>query len=162
MQIKQSIYVFGLFSYLIAPLVSNAQNDSKANQTKTSSTRISRVVQSSPVALRSDILIEKFAEVEPNAVRLLIHPVSGDFYYTTFEGGVFHISKKNGSVISEQILTVKDHGINKLQGAVFAGPELFLCGNTTENNNRGTRGRLVRFSILPNSIPKMTVVFNMD
>jgi glucose/arabinose dehydrogenase len=162
MQIKQSIYVFGLLSYLVAPLVSNAQNDSKAKEEKAASTRLKPVIQSTPVALRPDILIEKFANIEANAVRLLIHPVSGDFYYTTFEGGVFHLSNKNGSVVSEQILTVNDHGINKLQGAVFAGSELFLCGNTTENNNRGTRGRLVRFSIVPNNIPKMTVVFNTE
>lgn len=162
MQIKQGIYVIGLLSFLVAPAISFAQKDSKPKETKTTPIRLSPVVQSTPVPLRSDILIEKFADIQPNAVRLLIHPVSGDFYYTTFEGGVFHITKQNGSIISEQILTVKDHGINKLQGAVFAGSELFLCGNTTENNNRGTRGRLVRFSIVPNSIPKMTIVFNTE
>ncbi|HQS06156.1 MAG TPA: hypothetical protein PLT16_11030, partial [Daejeonella sp.] len=162
MQIKKSIYIIGLLSFLVAPAISFAQKDSKPKETKTSPTRLSPVVQSTPVPLRSDILIEKFADIQPNAVRLLIHPVSGDFYYTTFDGGVFHITKQNGSIISEQILTVKDHGINKLQGAIFAGSELFLCGNTTENNNRGTRGRLVRFSIVPNSIPKMTIVFNTE
>jgi hypothetical protein len=162
MQIKQSIYLIGLLSLLIVPSISYAQNDSKAKDEKTVSTRLKPVIQSTPIPLRPDILIEKFADVQANAVRILIHPVSGDFYYTTFEGGVFHLSQKNGSVVSEQILTVNDHGINTLQGAVFAGSELFLCGNTTENSNRGTRGRLVRFSITPNSKPKLTVVFNTE
>jgi len=162
MKIKLGINLYGLLVILMIPVISYAQNDSKAKEKQTFSTRLSPVVQSTPVALRPDILIEKFADVQPNAVRLLIHPVSGDFYYTTFEGGVFHISNKNGAIISEQILNVKDHGINKLQGAVFAGSELFLCGNTTENNNRGTRGRLVRFSIVPNKTPKLTVVFNTE
>jgi glucose/arabinose dehydrogenase len=162
MKIKQGIYLIGLLSLLIVPSISNAQNDSKVKDEKTLTPRLKPVIQSTPIPLRSDISIEKFADVQANAVRLLIHPVSGDFYYTTFEGGVFHLSQKNGSVVSEQILTVNDHGINKLQGAVFAGSELFLCGNTTENSNRGTRGRLVRFSITPNSKPKLTVVFNTE
>ena len=162
MQIKQKLFLVGALISLIAPFNSNAQNDSKSTETKTPVSRLTRVSQSTPIALRPDILVEKFIDIEPNAVRLLIHPVSGDFYYTTFEGGVFHITKKNGSLISEKILSVNDHGINKLQGAAFSGSELFLCGNTIENKNRGTRGRLVRFPILPNSIPKMTVVFNTE
>lgn len=157
MRINQNLFLVGTLIVLISPLNSNAQNDANA-----STTRLTRPVQSIPNPLRSDISVEKFIDIQPNAVRLLIHPVSGDFYYTTFEGGVFHITKRNGLLVSEKILTVENHGINKLQGAAFAGSELFLCGNTTENSNKGTRGRLVRFSIVPNTIPKMTVVFNTE
>jgi hypothetical protein len=149
MQIKKAINVLGLIIALIVPLSSFAQNDSKANEAKSTTTRISKVVQLTPVPLRPDISVEKYMDVEPNAVRLLIHPVSGSFYYTTFDGGVFHVVRKDGSLVSEKIISFEDHGIKKLQGAVFAGSELFLCGNTVENNNRGTRGRLVRFSITP-------------
>ncbi len=162
MQIKPSIFSIGLLSLLIVSSVSYAQNDSKAKEEKTVTTRLKPVIQSTPKPLRSDILIEKFADVQANAVRLLIHPVSGDFYYTTFEGGVFHLTKKDGSLVSEKIISLEDHGINKLQGAVFAGSELFLCGNTIENNNRGTRGKLVRFSITPKNKPSLTVVFNTE
>ena len=162
MQIKKTINVLGLFIALISPFSSFAQNDSKANEAKTTTSRISKIVKSTPISLRPDISIEKFMDVEPNAVRLLIHPVSGDFYYTTFDGGVFHITKKDDSFVSEKIISLEDHGINKLQGAVFAGSELFLCGNTIENNNRGTRGRLVRFSITPKNKPLLTVVFNTE
>ncbi|MFA6946102.1 MAG: hypothetical protein WC220_09390, partial [Pedobacter sp.] len=163
MRIKQQLYLIVVLSILIIPWNSNAQNDSKTNAAKTLATRAARsAVQLTPNSLRPDISIEKFIDIKPNAVRLLIHPVSGDFYYTTFEGGVFHITKRDGSLVSEKILTVEDHGINKLQGAAFAGTELFLCGNTTENSNRGTRGRLVRFSIVPNRNPRMTVVFNTE
>ena len=162
MQIKPSIFSIGLLSLLIVSSVSYAQNDSKAKDEKTVTTRLKPVIQSTPKPLRPDILIEKFADVQANAVRLLIHPVSGDFYYTTFEGGVFHLTKKDGSLVSEKIISLEDHGINKLQGAVFAGSELFLCGNTIENNNRGTRGKLVRFSITPKNKPSLTVVFNTE
>ena len=162
MQIKPSIFSIGLLSLLIVSYVSYAQNDSKAKEEKTVTTRLKPVIQSTPKPLRPDILIEKFADVQANAVRLLIHPVSGDFYYTTFEGGVFHLTKKDGSLVSEKIISLEDHGINKLQGAVFAGSELFLCGNTIENNNRGTRGKLVRFSITPKNKPSLTVVFNTE
>jgi glucose/arabinose dehydrogenase len=162
MQIKPSIFSIGLLSLLIVSSVSYAQNDSKAKEEKTVTTRLKPVIQSTPKPLRPDILIEKFADVQANAVRLLIHPVSGDFYYTTFEGGVFHLTKKDGSLVSEKIISLEDHGINKLQGAVFAGSELFLCGNTIENNNRGTRGKLVRFSITPKNKPSLTVVFNTE
>ena len=162
MQIKPSIFSIGLLSLLIVSSVSYAQNDSKAKEEKTVTTRLKPVIQSTPQPLRPDILIEKFADVQANAVRLLIHPVSGDFYYTTFEGGVFHLTKKDGSLVSEKIISLEDHGINKLQGAVFAGSELFLCGNTIENNNRGTRGKLVRFSITPKNKPSLTVVFNTE
>ena len=162
MQIKPSIFSIGLLSLLIVSSVSYAQNDSKAKEEKTVTTRLKPVIQSTPKPLRPDILIEKFADVQANAVRLLIHPVSGDFYYTTFEGGVFHLTKKGGSLVSEKIISLEDHGINKLQGAVFAGSELFLCGNTIENNNRGTRGKLVRFSITPKNKPSLTVVFNTE
>ena len=162
MQIKPSIFSIGLLSLLIVSSVSYAQNDSKAKEEKTVTTRLKPVIQSTPKPLRPDILIEKFADVQANAVRLLIHPVSGDFYYTTFEGGVFHLTKKDGSLVSEKIISLEDHGINKLQGAVFSGSELFLCGNTIENNNRGTRGKLVRFSITPKNKPSLTVVFNTE
>lgn len=162
MQFKRHLLSLGVLITLIGSLNSNAQNDSKANETKNTPSKISKVIKSTPVALRPDILIEKFIDVQPAAVRLLIHPVSGDFYYTTFDGGVFHITKKNGSLISEKVISEESHGINKLQGAAFAGSELFLCGNTTENSNKGTRGRMVRFSIVPNTTPKMTVVFNTE
>jgi len=140
-----------------------AQKSSKIAAEKVLKTKSARSSsQSTPISLRPDILIEKYTDIKPKAVRLLIHPISGDFYYTTFDGDVYHITKKDGILISDTILTLADHGINKLQGAVFAGNQLFLCGNTTVNLNRGTRGRLVRFSINSNTKPEMTVVFNSD
>jgi glucose/arabinose dehydrogenase len=149
-----------LFNYS-CPLI--AQNNSKVKDEKAPSKPASRVKsQLIPIALRPDVLIEKYIDIKPKAVRLLVHPVSGDFYYTTFDGDVFHITKKDGVLVSEIVLTVADHGIIKLQGAAFAGNELFLCGNTTVNNNRGTQGRLVRFSINSSAKPQMTIVFNSD
>lgn len=160
MKIRNILIALGFCISLNLPFNSKAQNSEKTADSKPS--RITRPTQLTPVALRPDILVEKFVDIEPNAVRLLIHPVSGDFYYTTFEGGVFHLTNENGSLISKKILSVENHGINKLQGAAFSGSDLFLCGNTTENSNRGTRGRLVRFTISPKSSLSMTVVFNTE
>jgi len=114
-----------------------------------------------PVALRDDIKIEHFMKVEPEAVRLIVHPVSGDMYYSSFEGDVYHVVDKNGQPASVKILTAADHGITRLQGAAFHKNTLFLAGNINVNNNKGNKGRMVRYEILPNDArPEMTVVFN--
>ena len=155
-----AILILGVLFNFSGSFAQNNSNDAKGKVLAPKTSR--SVSQSTPISLRPDIKIEKYVDINPKAVRLLIHPVSGDFYYTTFDGDVYHITKRNGILISDTILTLADHGINKLQGAVFAGNELFLCGNTTVNFNRGTRGRLVRFSINSTSKPKMTVVFNSD
>lgn len=113
-----------------------------------------------PVALRPDIKVEKFFSVGPKAVRLLVQPGTGTFFYTNFDGGVYRISNKSGSLSSEGILTAADHGISRLQGAVFAGNNLFLCGNINVNNGKGTQGRMVRYKISQIGKPEMAVVFN--
>ncbi|MDQ6476996.1 cytochrome c class I [Dyadobacter sp. LHD-138] len=114
-----------------------------------------------PHALRDDIKVEAYMKVEPEAVRLIVNPVSGDMYYTSFDGGVFHIVNKGGQPTSVQLLTAADHGITRLQGAAFHKNTLFLAGNINVNNNKGNKGRMVRYEILPDDAkPEMAVVFN--
>ena len=60
MQIKKTINVLGLFIALISPFSSFAQKDSKENEAKTTTPRISKIVKSTPIALRPDISVEKF------------------------------------------------------------------------------------------------------
>ncbi len=113
-----------------------------------------------PRALRPDIKIEHLMNVGPVAVRLLQNPVSGDLYYTSFDGDVFQIRNLNsGHPDSVKILTAADHGIGRLQGAIWNRNTLFLCGNVDLNNKKGTSGRMVRFEFGKSGPPQMSVVF---
>ena len=114
-----------------------------------------------PVALRDDIKIEHFTTVGPQAVRILQHPKTGELWYTSFEGDVFRIKNISDSQHTMQkVLTVKDHAIEILQGAVFLHDTLYLCGNSYFDNKKITRGRMVRFTIKDTLPPEMSVVFN--
>jgi glucose/arabinose dehydrogenase len=117
---------------------------------------------STPKSLRPDITIEHYMKVEPDAVRIIRHPVTGDIYYTTFYGDVIQVKITDGQPVSHKILSAEDHGITRLQGAAFLKNTLFLAGNINVNNNKGNKGRMVRYEILPKPIskPEMTVVFN--
>ena len=67
-----------------------------------------------PVALRDDIKISHFMAIGPDAVRLLIDPVTGDFYYTTFSGDVIRVAEDfagNRYLVREY--TAEDHGITR-------------------------------------------------
>lgn len=114
-----------------------------------------------PVALRGDIKIEHFMNIGPQAVRILQHPKSGEFWYTSFDGNVFRIKNINDSQrVAEKILSTQDHGIEILQGAVFLHDSLYLCGNSYFENKKITKGRMVRFTIRDTGQLTMSVVFN--
>ena len=113
-----------------------------------------------PVALRPDIKIEHFMRVGPQAVRILQNPVTGNLWYTSFDGDVFEIKNLSDTQhIAEKIFSTADHGIAVLQGAVFLDNTLFLCGNVYTDKKRSTKGRMVRFDMQTPGHP-MTVVFN--
>ncbi|MHA4738792.1 PQQ-dependent sugar dehydrogenase [Dyadobacter sp. MSC1_007] len=119
------------------------------------------VTTSTPKALRDDITVEQYMKVEPEAVRLIQHPVTGEIYYTTFFGDVLKIVMVDGKPESKKLLTVEDHGIPRLQGAAFHGNTLFLAGNVSVNNNKGNKGRMVRYEMKEGvEKPEMAVVFN--
>jgi hypothetical protein len=119
------------------------------------------VTTSTPKALRDDITVEQYMKVEPEAVRLIQHPVTGEMYYTTFFGDVLKIVMVDGKPESKKLLTVEDHGIPRLQGAAFHGNTLFLAGNVSVNNNKGNKGRMVRYEMKEGvEKPEMAVVFN--
>jgi len=114
-----------------------------------------------PISLRPDITVEHYMKVEPEAVRLIRNPVSGELFYTTFFGDVIRVKVVDGLPTSEKVLTAEDHGITRLQGAAFHNNTLFLAGNINVNNNKGNKGRMVKFEIKPgNEKPEMSVVFN--
>ena len=114
-----------------------------------------------PKPLQAGIMITHVMNVSPLAVRILQSPVSGELYYTTFEGDVYKIKDLNTTTPSSQkIISLKDHGISRLQGAAFYKNYLFLCGNVDTNNKTVTKGRMVRFEFGNIDSLKMSVVFN--
>ena len=114
-----------------------------------------------PVALRDDISIKHYSRIGPEAVRILLHPRTGELWYTSFDGNVFRIKNVNDTQrVAEKILTVADHGIEILQGATFLHDSLFLCGNSYFEDKKVTMGRMVRFAFADTGKPAMSVVFN--
>ncbi|KAA0991875.1 PQQ-dependent sugar dehydrogenase [Dyadobacter aurulentus] len=146
---RSNIYRYGLAALLLLGNAGHAFSQAKETGTKT------------PVALRNDITIEEYMKVEPEAVRIIRHPLTGEIYYTTFFGDVIKIVEVDGKPESKKIFSVEDHGIPRLQGAAFNGNTLFLAGNVSVNNNKGNKGRMVRYEMTPGvEKPEMTVVFN--
>ena len=113
-----------------------------------------------PTALRPDIKVEHVMPVDSLAVRIMQNPVTGNLWYTTFDGNVFEIKNlESKQSVSEKIFSASDHGITRLQGAAFVGNTLFLCGNVDSNIHTSTRGRMVRYNLdSPSKNP--TIVFN--
>lgn len=99
-----------------------------------------------PVAKAENLEISQLMEVGGEAVRILYHAATNQLYYTTFNGDVFKIRERNGGKPdSVKILSVKDHGITRLQGAAFYNNYLFLSGNVDQDNKKGTNGRMVKY-----------------
>lgn len=113
-----------------------------------------------PVALDSNIKTAHFMAVDSLAVRILQNPVTGNLWYTTFNGNVFEIKNSDSAKpVSQKIFSVNDHGITRLQGAVFLNNALYLCGNVDSNRNKTTMGRVVCYN-LDSFTKKPAVVFN--
>lgn len=113
-----------------------------------------------PRSLQAGIRVEYYMPVAPEAVRIFQNPVSGELYYNSFFGDVFRITEVNGKPESQKILSADDHGITRLQGAIFHKNSLFLAGNISVNANKGTKGRMVRYDFEKSSgPPRMTEVF---
>jgi hypothetical protein len=115
----QTLALFMLFA-LFDPLTSLAQNESPRP-------RRQAPPKTTPKPLRDDIKVEKYLSIGPKAVRLLVHPKTGVFYYTDFDGGVYRIDNNSGKLESKLIFSANDHGITRLQGAVFFNDQL-ECG----------------------------------
>lgn len=131
-----------------------------AQQAATSGTPRPIAPVKTPVSLRPDIKVEKVMDIGKLGVRLLKNPKTGEFWYTTFDGNVFRISDFDTPKAAEyQVFTSEDHGITRLQGAAFLNNKLFLCGNVSANEGKGTKGRMVKYDL---SMPKpvMKEVFN--
>jgi hypothetical protein len=110
--------------------------------------------------LREDISVEKVMTIGRLAVRLIHNQKTGEFWYSTFDGNVFRISDFDTPKAKEhQVFSAENHGITRLQGAVFLNNTLFLCGNIGANEGKGTKGRMVKYE-LSGSKPELKVVFN--
>lgn len=114
-----------------------------------------------PVAIDSGIKIEHYMEVESKAVRILQNPKTGDLWYTTFDGNVFQVKdSSNSKLVSELVFSLKDHGIEILQGAAFVNNSILLCGNVYSTDKKSTHGRMVRFNLDSAKQNQFSVVFN--
>nr|WKN40217.1 cytochrome c class I [Tunicatimonas sp. TK19036] len=98
----------------------------------------------SPRALADDITIEPFMEIERGAIRLRLDPVSGDFFYNNMKGDIHRIYRSEETPRDEKIYTVEDHGVESLQGMYFSDSSIFLVGNKFYNDNRSTKGIVMR------------------
>ena len=113
-----------------------------------------------PTALRNDIKVEHVMAVDSLAVRLLQNPVTGNLWYTTFNGNVFEIKNADSTQPhSEKIFSAIDHGITSLQGAAFLNNTLYLCGNILSNDRKTTKGRMVCYN-LDSTDRQPAIVFN--
>jgi glucose/arabinose dehydrogenase len=113
-----------------------------------------------PVPLRPDIKVEKVMDIGKLGVRLLKNPKTGEFWYSTFDGNVFRISDFDTPGAAEHLMfSAEDHGITRLQGAAFLNNTLYLCGNISANDGKGTKGRMIKYD-LSKSKPVLTEVFN--
>lgn len=114
-----------------------------------------------PKALRPDIKVEHFIAVAPKSVRILYDDSTGDAFFTCYDGDVYQIKDLQGrNPKAVMILSVKDHGIPRLQGAAVYKNSLFLTGNTKVNNGLGNKGRMVRYDLKTDQEPAISVVFN--
>ena len=114
-----------------------------------------------PRALRPDITIKYVMKTAPSSIRILQNPVTKEIWYTTMDGGVYRIKNiENKEPTSQEILSSKDHGITQLQGAVFLGNSIFLCGNVPDTNHKTTKGRMVRAYFKDTTVSQIIAVFN--
>jgi glucose/arabinose dehydrogenase len=155
MNFQDTFKTIAAFGVILSSLNAYSQDNSRSNRPARRAP-----VEVTPVALRPDIKVERYMSIGPKAVRLVLHHRTNTFYYTDFDGGVYRINTSSGTPVSEKILSAEDHEITRLQGAVFAGDDLFLCGNVSANEGKGTKGRMVRYRITSGAQPEMTVVFN--
>ncbi len=114
-----------------------------------------------PTALKEDIKVEYVMDIGLQAVRIVQNPTTGDLWYNTFDGNVFRIKNLNSKNPSaEKIFSSEDHAITRLQGMAFSGNTLFLAGNISVNDGKGTKGRMVKYDFSKKGKPQMTEVFN--
>ena len=105
-----------------------------------------------PVSLVEGIEVDFWMDLKgTQTVRILQDPISKNIVYTTFDGFVYEIiEKKSGKRKEKRLFSVKDHGISRLQGAIFLDSTLFLSGNIQVNDGKGTKGIMMRGDLKKN------------
>lgn len=97
--------------------------------------------EETPRPLREDIRVEFFMETAPGGVRIRQDPVSGDLFYNTLNGDIYHILPEGGE---ELLFTSDDHGVTIMQGMAFHERDLIVVGNIQVNEGRGMVGKVMR------------------
>ncbi|WP_158600266.1 DUF11 domain-containing protein [Fibrisoma montanum] len=97
-----------------------------------------RVQAQLPRSLHPNITVEKLMSTQVRGVRVAYDAQTRKLYYHSFPGDVYRIEQPaNGQPYEVPIASAADHGINYLQGMVFANGVLVLVGNFKETGQRG-------------------------
>lgn len=121
---------------------------------------MAETLASSPVSLVADVQISHWLNVAPRAIRIFHDKESNALFYATFEGSVYRIDLDQSPVKQELIVSVEDHGIDRMQGAVFRDSTLLLSGNIRVNDNKGTTGWMMRVRLKPDGSKEVSKVFS--
>jgi hypothetical protein len=121
---------------------------------------MAETLASSPVSLVEDIQISHYLNVAPRAIRIFHDQPTNSLWYATFEGSVYRIALDRSPTLAELVVSVEDHGINRLQGATIRDSTLFLTGNIRVNDNKGTTGWMMRVKLKPDGSKEVSRVFS--
>ncbi len=120
----------------------------------------SSVSSALPEALVEGIRVSPFAKVAPRATRVFYRASDHSLWYATFTGDVYYFRLDDEIPQPKKVVSVEDHGIDRLQGATIYGDTLFLTGNIRVNDNKGTTGWMMRVVLQPDGEHKVSKVFS--
>ena len=113
-----------------------------------------------PESLVPDISVSHLTKVVPSVVRIWYGP-NNYLWYATIKGDVYRLPVENPLQL-EKMLDVSNHGITRVQGATMHGSHLFLSGNVRVNDNKGTKGKMVRIRWNSSGEPLSEIVFTTE
>ncbi|WP_114748862.1 c-type cytochrome [Pleomorphovibrio marinus] len=113
-----------------------------------------------PKPLVEGISVTQFAKVAPRATRVFYRESDHSLWYATFTGDVYTWSLDDAVAQPKKVVSVEDHGIDRLQGATIYGDTLLLTGNIRVNDNKGTTGWMMRVVLHPEGKHEVSKVFS--
>lgn len=86
--------------------------------------------QGTPTALRPDIQVEHYLDVQPGATRMAYDALTGQLHYLTNNGNVYRVIDNGVTAPYDSLVsTSNDHEITTAQGLVFHDSDMFVVGN---------------------------------
>lgn len=121
---------------------------------------LAETLSDSPVTLVENLEIAHWLKVAPRSIRILYDQETHAIWYATFEGSVYRIGIDQYPVSPELVISVEDHGINRMQGMALADSTLLLTGNIRVNDDKGTTGWMMRVKLKPDGTKEVSKVFS--